>query len=279
MNQIVRQPPGSPVQQGVPSQQGNWFWDGNQWCCDPDCGVPPFPCPPPGFPPPGCPPWFGHGVNSPPWYPGANAGVSFGQNPPPNPVRGHFWWDGTGLALFDGAAWVNTETATIVPPGSTIGSVGGAGGGGGGGAGAGQIGEFVSSLVTYGTTVSISSGLAFNLTSISLSPGDWEVSGSIWYFGPGPTEVDGLKACITTMSATINTDPMFLFSENVFAFQYTPFSSGGPYGMSCGPGRLQLSTTTTVYMVGMAVTSVGGPSNSTGAINSYGGHIMARRWA
>jgi hypothetical protein len=78
-----------------------------QWICDCDSssgGT--FPgCAPPGWPPPGCPPWFS-GMNSPPWYPGANAGVAFGTTAPANPVRGHFWWDGSGLWMFDGAVWV-----------------------------------------------------------------------------------------------------------------------------------------------------------------------------
>jgi hypothetical protein len=105
MNQIVR-PQGLGPQVGT--RDGDWVWDGFNWICspcNPGGGVPPFPCPPPGFPPPGCPPWFS-GMNSPPWYPGANAGVSFGTTAPPNPVRGHFWWDGQILWLFDGAAWV-----------------------------------------------------------------------------------------------------------------------------------------------------------------------------
>jgi hypothetical protein len=112
ITRIPRQQMARPQQQGVPSQQwwggmpgwgGSPGWNGDNDCC-PDSGAPPFPCPPPGFPPPGCPPWFS-GQNSPPWYPGANAGVSFGTSPPPNPVRGHFWWDGTTLWIFDGAAW------------------------------------------------------------------------------------------------------------------------------------------------------------------------------
>jgi hypothetical protein len=106
------------------TQDGNWIWDGTQWVCGTCDGGGGFPfCPPPGFPPAGCPPWFS-GMNSPPWYPGANAGVSFGTTAPLNPVRGHFWWNGISLALFDGAVWVDTSTGAIVPPnGSSGGSV------------------------------------------------------------------------------------------------------------------------------------------------------------
>jgi hypothetical protein len=53
-----------------------------------------------------------------PWYPGANAGVSFGTTAPSNPVRGHFWWNGLTLFMFDGAAWVSTAGGGT-PPSST----------------------------------------------------------------------------------------------------------------------------------------------------------------
>ena len=125
-----------PTQGGIPvgTTQGNWVWDGSNWVCSP-CGSDgsggqfPF-CPPPGFPPAGCPPWFS-GMNSPPWYPGANAGVSFGNTAPMNAVRGHFWWNGLALMIFDGAVWVNTATGAIVPPDGS--------GGGGGGSGQGTV--------------------------------------------------------------------------------------------------------------------------------------------
>jgi hypothetical protein len=106
---------------GVPpvgTRQGSWVWDGTQWSCCDDGSIPGCP---PGWPPPGCPPWWS-GQNSPPWYPGANAGVSFGPTAPANPVRGHFWWNGTILAMFDGAVWVNTSSGAIVPPTSPPGT-------------------------------------------------------------------------------------------------------------------------------------------------------------
>jgi hypothetical protein len=111
MNNIIRSQGGMPV---VGQRDGNWIWDGSNWICDPDCSFP-TPCPPFG------PPVFSGPVSQPPWYPGANGGVSFGAVPPPNPVRGHFWWDGTVFWLFDGAAWVAISGAqgTPIPPSTT----------------------------------------------------------------------------------------------------------------------------------------------------------------
>jgi hypothetical protein len=115
-NNVIRAR-GAPVQRSVQSpqgwpapgtQDGNWVWDGSEWVCSPDCGYGggvPAPCPPFG------PPVFSGPVNQPPWYPGANGGVSFGAVAPPNPVRGHMWWDGTTFWLFDGAAWVAISAA------------------------------------------------------------------------------------------------------------------------------------------------------------------------
>ena len=110
MNNIVPMPP-------VGTRDGNWIWNGQNWVCDPDCDD--FPRPPHHFGPP----VFSGPVNQPPWYPGANGGISFGSQPPPNPVRGHLFWNGTTLFLFDGAAWVSVggaSTGPVTPPGSTF---------------------------------------------------------------------------------------------------------------------------------------------------------------
>jgi hypothetical protein len=113
MNNITRFAPPSPP---VGTQSGQWVWNGTNWVCDADDffppGQPPF-CPPPSFPPQGCPPWFPPPQGQPPWYPGANAGVSFSSTPPVNPVRGHFWWNGVTLQMFDGAAWVVVGGAAV----------------------------------------------------------------------------------------------------------------------------------------------------------------------
>lgn len=110
------------VPQSMPpsAQQQDWFWNGTNWVCGCDGLNPaptPPPCPPPGWPTP-CPPWFPPPAGQAPWYPGANGGVSFSATPPANPIRGNFWWDGTMLHLFDGAAWVNIGPGASGSPGS-----------------------------------------------------------------------------------------------------------------------------------------------------------------
>lgn len=108
MNSLTRMPP-----QQIADPASGWWWNGSQWVCGCDDFPPCSPAgPPPFFPPP---------QGQPPWYPGANAGVSFSTTAPPNPIRGAFWWNGTTLFMFDGAAWVGVGGASGggTPPSTT----------------------------------------------------------------------------------------------------------------------------------------------------------------
>lgn len=167
MNQVVRS-------QGVPApgtRSGDWVWNGSNWVCDPDCGPPGF-CPPSFFPPVVSPP-----LSQPPWYPGANGGITFASTAPPNPVRGHLWWDGTTLRLFDGGAWVNIGPLTT-PTGVTDGS----------NAQPGQVGEFMRFSVNVPFTATTLTNV--NVQLGTLSPGDWDCwSGLETGQGTGPTSI------------------------------------------------------------------------------------------
>jgi hypothetical protein len=117
MNSVTRFNAPPPM---VGTQSGQWVWNGTSWQCDSGFDDSGFPgCPPSSFPPGGCPPWFPPPQGQPPWYPGANAGVSFSATAPVNPVRGHFWWNGTTLAMFDGAAWVTVGGSQGTPASAT----------------------------------------------------------------------------------------------------------------------------------------------------------------
>jgi hypothetical protein len=40
--------------------------------------------------------------------------VKFGLTAPVEPIRGHLWWNGSVLALFNGTDWINTKTGAII---------------------------------------------------------------------------------------------------------------------------------------------------------------------
>jgi hypothetical protein len=114
-------------------------------------------------------------MNSPPWYPGANAGVSFGLTPPQNAVRGHFWWDGRVLWMFDGAAWVTVGGSAAQTPGVTDGTQ----------AAPGMVGEVARSEVS-GSITNLVTGIpqTVNYSQMVLQPGDWDMMYRV-LAGPG----------------------------------------------------------------------------------------------
>ena len=211
MNSIVRRPQSQavvPVSQSSPST----------WCVGSDGNIPPFPCPPPGWPPPGCPPWFA-GANSPPWYPGANAGVSFGTSAPPNPVRGHFWWDGVTLWMFDGAAWVG------------VGGQGGGGGGGGSGAGTVVIdtkppGNPVPGMQWWdGTQLRVYDGVTWNVVGPGASPGPVPTTTSVFVLAqPTAISMTANQWLVVPYNAVPNVDT--LLGWDSITKKYRPTKAG-----------------------------------------------------
>jgi hypothetical protein len=70
-------------------------------------------------------------------------------------------------------------------------------------AAAGHIGEYVSSMVPGGTGPALTSGAASNITSISLTAGDWDVSGGPGLFPSGTTNVSFIQMGIYSVYATL----------------------------------------------------------------------------
>lgn len=110
---------------------------------------------------------------------------------------------------------------------------------------AGSVGEFVSSVVNSGSAVALTSGVDANVTSISLTAGDWDVSGSVSIAAAASTLVTTFYMSCSTTSAT--GDSVFAGLENV------PFSAGGIRTMATPRKRLSLASTTTVYLIGQAI--------------------------
>jgi hypothetical protein len=110
-------------------------------------------------------------------------------------------------------------------------------------AAAGSVGEIIESTVLQGSAISLTNNTPANITSISLTAGDWDVFGNIWYaFAGAPTQI---KGAISTTSATFPTPPGAGAFFQLSASLSTAFADGLPTGMT----RLSLNSTTTVYLV------------------------------
>ena len=130
-------------------------------------------------------------------------------------------------------------------------------------ANAGSVGEYVSAQLTAPTS-GLTSGTAANVISISLTAGDWDVSGAVFVNLGAGTAASLVQASINTVSAT-NQGP----TTGYCTYLQVTFTTSGGVGTPVPTLRLSLSTTTTVYLVVSAQFTV----STAGA----GGFLRARR--
>jgi hypothetical protein len=116
-------------------------------------------------------------------------------------------------------------------------------------AGAGYVGQFVSSNVASGSAVAATSGIQVNITSISLTAGDWEVYGVGGTLPAATTTTSSLAFGTSETSATlVAISPN---STNV-GFNGLTISANSPITVPIGICRKSFASTTTVYLVGVA---------------------------
>lgn len=133
-------------------------------------------------------------------------------------------------------------------------------------ANAGNVGEYVSATVASGSPVSLTNNTAVNITSISLTAGDWDVTGIIHFSPAGTTTVAALQT--STSSTSANRD---LGNDRLVGvdFNNLVLSNNATYDVAVPAARFSLASTTTIYLVAFASFSV---STCTGY-----GIISARR--
>lgn len=134
-------------------------------------------------------------------------------------------------------------------------------------AAAGKVGEYISSTVTSGSAISLTSTVVANITSISLTAGDWDIRACSAFTGGATTTVNYTMGSISTTSATLNNEPGF-FANQVPAGG-TSFGTSGQIQFCIGPSRVSLSGSTTYYLVARC-------SFAVDACSGYG-VISARR--
>lgn len=108
----------------------------------------------------------------------------------------------------------------------------------------GYVGEFVSSTVLVGSAVSVSNDTSTDITSISLTAGDWDVWGAIASNPAGSTTTQNFSGWTSTASATPPTQPnngsYFLWNVGVVG--------GARLQLPTGNQRISISGTTTIYL-------------------------------
>jgi hypothetical protein len=129
---------------------------------------------------------------------------------------------------------------------------------------AGSLGEVVSADLTSGSQISLTNNAAANVTSMSLTAGDWDVRGGVWFniSGSGTT---ALNAGINNASATMPGTPA-AGSRSAMVLG-SGYLAGGL--MTAGPCRFSLASATTIYLLALA-------GFGSGTVQAYG-HIEARR--
>lgn len=113
---------------------------------------------------------------------------------------------------------------------------------------AGSVGETIESTVLVGSAVALTTATTANVTSISLTAGDWDVWGSTWYSLNALTSANSIIGAISIVSATLPTAPNAGGMEQAAMV----LTTGATQGRVIGIRRFSLSATTTVYLVAQA---------------------------
>lgn len=133
-------------------------------------------------------------------------------------------------------------------------------------AAAGYVGEVISSVVTSGSAVSLTTGNYATVTSISLTAGDWDVFGMVVLNLTSATGVTDEIAGISATAGSQTFGPIDTPANRKLSPSYSP-GAANSYPLSAG--RITLTGTTTYYLQGRS-------AFSGGSASAYG-HIWARR--
>lgn len=127
-------------------------------------------------------------------------------------------------------------------------------------ASAGSVGEFISSVISNASSVTVSSNTGSNVTSINLTAGDWDVWGNVSFKGLG-SAINQMIAWVSTTSASLPDTSLY---NNVVSSSLLTNT-----GIQARCIRVSVSGTTTVYLSCFL-------GNTTGSGSANGG-IFARR--
>lgn len=131
-----------------------------------------------------------------------------------------------------------------------------------------SVGSYLSSSVASGSAVSLTSTTAANVTSIALTEGEWDVSGSVGFLPAASTSITALSGGSNTTTATIGVAGDAFISASAAV---VPGAVGQVSPIPTTRYVVASGSTTVVYLVARA----------TFTVSTLGGYgiIQARRVA
>jgi hypothetical protein len=176
------------------------------------------------------------------------------------------------------ATWYNffASLTTYVTTGP-IGPVGLQGFTDGSNAASGIVGEYISSVVPFGSGTSMSTGTSTQLATITLTAGDWDVIGEVFFSFPATRNTTYYVGAISTSNASAFPgtsapgDGGFDFGQVATGSSVAGGGNTEPYTINGLTTRVSSNASTTLYLMGYL--NFGGAS---GTVTGYGA-IRARR--
>ncbi len=132
-------------------------------------------------------------------------------------------------------------------------------------AGSGALGEFLLAQVDYRSPTALASGVALNMATLTLTPGDWEIWAQFYFTAANAAAVTLTEGGVTANSGTLSTaqaDPSVILPLS--------YTGSGAVLMAFSTGRLHISSAASVPVYAVA------KSTFTGAQTVYGA-LQARR--
>lgn len=146
----------------------------------------------------------------------------------PNNIEGRWYLDGVEVTRT--AAQLNTAATTAIVGTTTNDN-----------ATAGNIGQVVSSVILAASSITLTTATPANVTSISLTAGDWDVWGNVFNQNTGYGNTDVFYQWISSTSATI---PDAAYLSGLL----NNLGSNRIFGVPVPGQRFSLSGTTTIYL-------------------------------
>ena len=136
----------------------------------------------------------------------------------------------------------------------------------------GLVGEYMSAVIASGSALALTTATARTIASLVLTAGDWDVAGELWFTPAATTTATALAAGIGTTANAVPAAPADNAARaSVSATSASSMNNTGIANtvLACGPCRMSLAATTTVYIAALATFAVS-------TLSGYG-RIRARR--